>query len=287
MRGLSINGGGIRILITVELLIRIEKETGKRITDLFDYAAGTSGGSILVSMIDRGYSPEECKDLILNNCKDIFKKRHPFSMGVFTSKYSGKSLQRSLRKFLGEGVVLEEGSGLFEQVLIPSIDRMNRPKIFKKNGKVSYTDAVMASCSAPYYFPLHKIGSDHYADGGLVYNNPSALLKYEAESKGLSGIDILNITTGRKEDRLIKKAGILNIPKTINYLLQVQDNKTTSLMKYLYGNVDCKYLRVDPAVKFSSGKIDDITIGNLNNMTLDGQIAANSNINEILTFLSL
>jgi patatin-like phospholipase/acyl hydrolase len=44
---LSIDGGGIRGVIPAKLLAEIERRTGKRIAELFDFIAGTSTGGIL------------------------------------------------------------------------------------------------------------------------------------------------------------------------------------------------------------------------------------------------
>jgi len=46
-RVLCLDGGGIRGLILIELLCAIEKVTGRRIVDLFDWIIGTSTGGIL------------------------------------------------------------------------------------------------------------------------------------------------------------------------------------------------------------------------------------------------
>ena len=46
-RVLCLDGGGIKGLILIELLSCIEKVTGKKIIDLFDWFVGTSTGAIL------------------------------------------------------------------------------------------------------------------------------------------------------------------------------------------------------------------------------------------------
>ena len=47
-RILCLDGGGIKGLIQIEVLIQIEELTGKRITDLFNWIVGTSTGGIIV-----------------------------------------------------------------------------------------------------------------------------------------------------------------------------------------------------------------------------------------------
>ena len=46
-RVLCLDGGGIKGLILIEMLSTIERATGKRIVDLFDWFVGTSTGGIL------------------------------------------------------------------------------------------------------------------------------------------------------------------------------------------------------------------------------------------------
>ena len=46
-RILSLDGGGIKGLVQLEILMQLEKSTGRRITDLFDWIIGTSTGGII------------------------------------------------------------------------------------------------------------------------------------------------------------------------------------------------------------------------------------------------
>ena len=46
-RILSLDGGGLKGLIMIEILIRIEQLTQRKITDLFDWIVGTSTGGVI------------------------------------------------------------------------------------------------------------------------------------------------------------------------------------------------------------------------------------------------
>ena len=51
---LSLDGGGIRGLVLIQLLLAIEKAAGQPIRSLFDWIAGTSTGGILALAIVHG-----------------------------------------------------------------------------------------------------------------------------------------------------------------------------------------------------------------------------------------
>src|SRR5215831_3500744 len=62
-RMLALDGGGIRGLLTLGILEKLEKlvvgSTGRRLGDYFDYIAGTSTGAIIAAGLARGLSVAE------------------------------------------------------------------------------------------------------------------------------------------------------------------------------------------------------------------------------------
>lgn len=55
-RLLCLDGGGIKGLVLIQMLIALEKEAGRPIRELFDWVAGTSTGGILALAIIHGES---------------------------------------------------------------------------------------------------------------------------------------------------------------------------------------------------------------------------------------
>ena len=46
---MALDGGGTRALLTIEMLKEVERQTGRRVHELFDVIAGTSTGGILAA----------------------------------------------------------------------------------------------------------------------------------------------------------------------------------------------------------------------------------------------
>ncbi|KAF8391516.1 hypothetical protein HHK36_023821 [Tetracentron sinense] len=67
LRILSMDGGGMKGLATVQMLKEIEKGTGKRIHEMFDLICGTSTGGMLAVALG-------IKQMTLDQCEEIYKK---------------------------------------------------------------------------------------------------------------------------------------------------------------------------------------------------------------------
>ncbi|PIO53999.1 hypothetical protein TELCIR_21963, partial [Teladorsagia circumcincta] len=63
---LSIDGGGTRGMMGLEVLEQIERISGKKVCELFDHVVGVSTGSIISSLlIGKGYSVRECRSVYM------------------------------------------------------------------------------------------------------------------------------------------------------------------------------------------------------------------------------
>lgn len=64
-RILFLDGGGMRGLIQIEILEQLERKTGKRVTELFDWIVGTSTGGIVALALVHG-EPESLESVVAN-----------------------------------------------------------------------------------------------------------------------------------------------------------------------------------------------------------------------------
>ena len=65
-------------------------------------------------------------------------------------------------------------------ILLPGRTKFFRGGPDGVDADVSIIDAAVASAAAPTYFPAHVIGTELYADGGLIANSPDVLAAIEA-----------------------------------------------------------------------------------------------------------
>ena len=214
-RILALDGGGIRGIITARWLAALEAKTKQLAREHFDLIAGTSTGSILASAVSMGIAAEDIVKLYIEKGKTIFAKpswarwfQRIAAEGFDGPKYDGRGLEATLKEVVGD----ETFGSLPKKVLITAYDTAKRSPLIFKSWKIDHKqfplwEVVKASCSAPTFFPGHKMRIDVYdaplVDGGVVANNPAAcalaegvrLLREEGHLD-LSQVKLLSLGTG-------------------------------------------------------------------------------------------
>ena len=189
-RMLCLDGGGVRGILTVSLLMRIMKHN-PRFLDNTDALFGTSVGGILSLLLAMGYHPEEVDHIFRFAMPHIFYHDPYRKLNPFTSKYSDKPKEELMKYFFGT-VTMGELKKLCTVVSFRLDGRRsttnsffnregwrpailsNIPKgrsVVKPDADLPVWEAAMMTSAAPTYFPVFK----GYTDGGLVANNPSIL----------------------------------------------------------------------------------------------------------------
>lgn len=98
-RVLCLDGGGIRGLVLVQMLLEIEKLSQTPIIHLFDWIAGTSTGGILALGLGCGKTMRQCMSLYLRMKEQCFNGSRP---------YSSELLEAILKDNLGEWTVMTD-----------------------------------------------------------------------------------------------------------------------------------------------------------------------------------
>jgi predicted acylesterase/phospholipase RssA len=172
VRILSLDGGGIRGVLTAQLLKRLQ-HTDPDLVGKCNLIAGTSIGGINALMLAAGKPLDELVSFYTERAKDIFKKRDwldTMSAGMdelFRSDFAHEDIYGVLTDAFGD---LRMGD-LDKEVLVPAFDmRTWRPKFYDNSDTdVLVRDVARMTSSAPTYWPTHLWS----VDGGLFANNPS------------------------------------------------------------------------------------------------------------------
>lgn len=216
-RILSLDGGGLRGLITARILQRLNDHSDtKNFLDKVDLIVGTSTGGILALGLAKGLSPEDICQLYIKRGGKIFDDSlldNILDLGkVIGAEYSTTDLKRELKKVLGATTL----GKLKRKVAITAFDLDNgakqrkdrhwKPKIFHNfkgkgnDSKLSALNVALYTSAAPTYFP----SVDGYIDGGVFANNPSMVAIAQAISEDnvaterakLDDIVLLSVGTG-------------------------------------------------------------------------------------------
>ncbi|THU46988.1 hypothetical protein C4D60_Mb09t10760 [Musa balbisiana] len=130
LRILSMDGGGMKGLATVQMLKQIEQGTGKRIHEMFDLICGTSTGGKLVFAEPTPKDNEAAT--WMEKLDQLFKSSsQSFRVVVHGSKHSADQFERLLKEMCAD----EDGNLLIESAV------KNIPKVFVVSTLVSVTPA--------------------------------------------------------------------------------------------------------------------------------------------------
>ncbi|XP_026158736.1 85/88 kDa calcium-independent phospholipase A2 isoform X1 [Mastacembelus armatus] len=109
-RLLCLDGGGIKGLVLIQMLIALEKEAGRPIRELFDWVAGTSTGGILALAIIHGKSMEYLQCLYFRMKEQVFKGPRP---------YESAPLEDFLKREFGENTKMTDVQ--YPRVMVTSV----------------------------------------------------------------------------------------------------------------------------------------------------------------------
>uniref|UniRef100_A0A8C6T7L3 phospholipase A2 n=1 Tax=Neogobius melanostomus TaxID=47308 RepID=A0A8C6T7L3_9GOBI len=183
-RLLCLDGGGIKGLVLIQMLIALEKQTGRPTRELFDWVAGTSTGGILALAIVHGKSMEYLRCLYFRMKEQVFTGSRPYESAPledFLKREFGEDTKMADVQFprvMVTSVLADRHPGelhMFRNYDPPSLPR-EAPYATTATFKPLTTPqeqlvwrAARCSGAAPSYFrPMGR-----FLDGGLLANNPT------------------------------------------------------------------------------------------------------------------
>lgn len=203
-RILTLNGGGVRGLVTAVWLNRLEQKLGAPIGQFFDLIAGTSAGALTACALASGMRTETIVSLYRDRAQEIFPPPAArfwsrflrfFSQGFDAPRYDANGLEAVLKSVFGD----RSFGDLQVPTLITSYNLATREALvfktmktsaesthdtYQKYNHIPIWEICKASASAPVYFPAHITEIEGrrvpLVDGGVVANNPTACAIAEA-----------------------------------------------------------------------------------------------------------
>jgi hypothetical protein len=219
-RILALDGGGVRGLVSLGILARIEamlaarsaRKDDFRLCDYFDLIAGTSTGAIIAAALATGMRVGEVVTLYKKLCPAIFRQQ---ARGLLKPVFGYKPLEEQLKVILADEQLQSKRLRTGLMVCAKRIDTgapwvlTNNPKSkywnspdnsFRPNSEYELWRIVRASAAAPHYFEpvevtINEKGNVYpeqiglFVDGAVGgFNNPSvqALLTVGLPAYGFS-----------------------------------------------------------------------------------------------------
>jgi hypothetical protein len=268
-RVLSIDGGGIRGLVTTILLQQLLEVPGlERLLDSTDLVAGTSTGGLLALGIAAGMNLSEIRALYVDEGPNIFDDSwldDLVDLGKLRgADYRTEPLQRELKRLFG-GATLGQ---LQKRVLIAAFDLDNedekrrtwKPKLFHNypgpnsdRAELVYKVGLYTS-AAPTYFP----SVDGYVDGGVYASNPSMCALAQTQDNRysptppLSDVRLLSLGTGTSLQYIKGKSLDWGYAQWVKPLINLMLDGTAGIADYQCSQLLCeRYWRLAPV--FPSG----------------------------------
>lgn len=204
---LALDGGGIRGIMTVEVLAGLEAmlrkacdKKGLVLADYFDFIAGTSTGAIIATCLSLGMTTSKIRDFYVESGEAMFDKASLLKR--FRHKFKDEKLAAKLREVINGGpdkLDVTLGTDRLKTLLMMVMRNANTdsPWPLSNNPGAKYNQPerrlpphgdcnldfplwklVRASTAAPVYFPpeVVRVGVKEFVfvDGGITtYNNPA------------------------------------------------------------------------------------------------------------------
>lgn len=206
---LSIDGGGMRGVITLAMLSELEKFYGKPAYEIFHMVGGTSTGAIIAAGLSVGMTANEILTIYENHLAKIFNQGNitrwiNFVLNGFRFLYDPTPFIDALKPYVEN---IKIGDIHYPIIFITTKDVRTGNTYYVTSAGAGaslfsdwlLSDAVQASVSAPVYFPPFK---NNFIDAGVgIQGNPSLgviteAMEYIGPDEGFVDNNVILISMG-------------------------------------------------------------------------------------------
>jgi patatin-like phospholipase/acyl hydrolase len=300
-RVLSLDGGGARGYLSVQILANIEQYLDEYCANKlplgqrFDLIAGTSTGGIIALGLATGATAGQILRFYETLVPKVFSAdaRRNWATRLKSPKYDSGPLSRALSDYFGDktlgdvqtdvcitAVALRNGKPRFHK---SDYQRRDGARIDEK-----LSDVALATSAAPTYFGAHNLKhSDRLIDGGICANNPAVValvdaVRFDRPSKrgteatrSFSRVVMVSVGTGEQplmpyDAEAMAQAGLLDWAQHISdVMFESQSWVAHFQAQFLLGD---NYLRINPKLGLAM-EMDDINhLSDLRNIADIGDI---------------
>ena len=284
---LSLDGGGIRGVLTAVLLSRLTREE-PGLLNAIDLYAGTSTGAVLALGLAASLSPDKLVDLYVAHGRDVFADTAIDNVrdvgNLIGAQYGNTNFKRLLVQYFGDrrlrdlpARVLVASFDLDNDAYDPASFRTWKPKFFENfpgpdsDGAERIVDVALRSTAAPTFFPVYQ----GYVDGGVVANNPAmcaiaqalstAVLRANAQSSSsatrrvrLEDIALLSIGTGKSPQYLTEQSADWGLSQWARPIIDIMISGGVDVVDYQAAHLlGPRYLRLNPRLD-TNIPLDDV-----------------------------
>ncbi|KAB7499567.1 85/calcium-independent phospholipase A2 [Armadillidium nasatum] len=310
-RALCLDGGGMKGLVLVQLLMVIQREAKVPLKTLFDWIFGTSTGGILALGIAMGKSANYCQGLYFRMKDQVFVGQRP---------YDQAPLENILKKEFGELTHMADITGVKVVVTGVLADRFPADLHLFRNyeGGEELLHTRNGVFDAPVFEPTKPPNEQlvweaarcsgaapsaygRFIDGGLISNNPTLdmlteVAEYNAALKALSRVDeietvnVVNAIDVFRPESLFKTIqmafGLSNMAKLLIDQATMADNRTVDRARAWCSMCGISYLRLSPQLTIDV-QLDETRDDILVNMLWETLVFAQSRIEKIRNVVTL
>jgi patatin-like phospholipase/acyl hydrolase len=285
---LCIDGGGLRGIVPIHILKKVEELSGKKIQDSFDMFAGTSTGGLITSCMALRdeqdparpkFTIQQIEDIYTTKGSTIFPVRN--ALGRFFQKiknlcspaYGAAGIEKVLNEYIADQRIKDA----LRPLLVSTYDlNSNQPVFFKSSeaagdetANARIYDICRATSAAPTYLPAYSFTYKNKRltgiDGGVYVNNPTMAAIAEISRWGNAGfykkrdrtpvefgeVRILSLGTGNYEYPITEKEAVSwGQLQWINQITDIMMKGVNKTTNYEANQMtdEGKYLRLNIAI---------------------------------------